>query len=396
MKPSSPLNPPERRPQPKGWCPGAHRAMTCGDGLLLRVRPRLGRLSAVQALGLCELAQSLGSGHLDLTNRASLQLRAIAPRHHGQVVEALCGLGLLDADPRLEARPAVLVQPLWSSADTSERIATELISRLGELPVLPAKFGFAVDAGPAPLLSAASADVRIERDVCGQLMVRADGAARGTRVEPDQAVSVALRMAAWFARDAAASGARRMREHLRSRALPGEFPAHQPAAPCGASPAPGVCAIGAVYGVALGQLHAAALVDLLHRSGTQALRLTASRSLILEGAEALPAPAFISRGDDALLGIDACAGAPACASATVPTRALARELASRLQVLAAEQRPSLHVSGCAKGCARGRSADVTLVGRDGVFDVVLRGCAWDAPSSAGRSAEQIRALSWSS
>lgn len=381
----------ERRPAPKGWCPGAHRAMACGDGLLLRVRPHLARLSLAQALGLCELAQSLGSGYLDLSNRANLQLRAIPPRHHARAVETLCQLGLLDADPLLEARPPVLVQPCWSSGDASERIATELISRLGELPGLPAKFGFAVDAGPAPLLAGVSADVRIERDVSGALIVRADGAERGTQVEPGQAVGVALRLARWFADSAAVSGTRRMREHLRSQILPGDFPLQQPAAPAGAGPLPGACALGAVYGVAFGQLHAPDLADLLRRTRAEALRVTPFRSLILEGAEFVEAPAFVSRADDALLGVDACPGAPTCASATVPTRPLARDLASRMQAIAPEQRPSLHVSGCAKGCARASAADVTLVGHDGAFDVVLRGRAWDAPSGAGRSVEELRA-----
>ena len=28
-------------PQVKGWCPGAHRPMMSGDGLVVRIRPRL-------------------------------------------------------------------------------------------------------------------------------------------------------------------------------------------------------------------------------------------------------------------------------------------------------------------------------------------------------------------
>ena len=33
----------------KGWCPSALRPMQSGDGLVVRVRPRGGRLSAEQA-----------------------------------------------------------------------------------------------------------------------------------------------------------------------------------------------------------------------------------------------------------------------------------------------------------------------------------------------------------
>ena len=91
-KTGPPAGPLGLRPTAKGWCPGAHRAMPSGDGLLVRVRPRLARLTVVQAMGLCEAAQRLGSGYIDLTNRANLQLRGVMPRHHHAVIEALCGL----------------------------------------------------------------------------------------------------------------------------------------------------------------------------------------------------------------------------------------------------------------------------------------------------------------
>ena len=41
------------RPAVRGWCPDAWRPMAAGDGLIVRVKPRLGRLSAddMAALG---------------------------------------------------------------------------------------------------------------------------------------------------------------------------------------------------------------------------------------------------------------------------------------------------------------------------------------------------------
>jgi precorrin-3B synthase len=39
----------------------------------------------------------------------------------------------------------------------------------------------------------------------------------------------------------------------------------------------------------------------------------------------------------------------------------------------------VHVSGCAKGCARRAAADLTLVGKDGRYGVVIRGSARDEP-----------------
>ena len=40
------------RPDAKGWCPGAYRPMMSGDGLVVRVRPVLARLTQAQVLGL--------------------------------------------------------------------------------------------------------------------------------------------------------------------------------------------------------------------------------------------------------------------------------------------------------------------------------------------------------
>ena len=62
----------------KGWCPDAWRPMMAGDGLLVRVRPPLARLTAQQAEGLCDAAKAHGNGQIDLTARANLQLRGVA------------------------------------------------------------------------------------------------------------------------------------------------------------------------------------------------------------------------------------------------------------------------------------------------------------------------------
>jgi sulfite reductase beta subunit-like hemoprotein len=43
----------------------------------------------------------------------------------------------------------------------------------------------------------------------------------------------------------------------------------------------------------------------------------------------------------------------------------------------------VHVSGCAKGCAHAQAAPVTLVGRDGEYDLVRDGKADGVPSLRG-------------
>ena len=393
-KAGPPAAPPGLRPIAKGWCPGAHRAMVSGDGLLVRVRPQLARVTVEQAIGLCKVSERLGSGLIDLTNRANLQLRGVTPRHHHAVIEALCSLGLLDGDAAREAWPAILVAPCWQAGDDTERIASELAARLGELPALPPKFGFAVDAGPAPVLAEASADVRIERARSGGLIVRADGAVAGHPITRAGAVDAALALAAWFAATAGSvePASRRMSRHLVTHTLPRDLKPLEPPAPSATLPRPGMSALGPVYGVAFGQIEAAALARLLRDSGAAALRLTPHRALILEAGGQRDSTEFLTAADDPLLRIDACPGAPSCTSATVETRALARALAPALETVAPGARRSLHVSGCAKGCARARAADITLVGRNGNFDLVRDGCAWDTPSQRGLSAEALRSF----
>ena len=63
--------------------------------------------------------------------------------------------------------------------------------------------------------------------------------------------------------------------------------------------------------------------------------------------------------DAPILHVDACVGAPACPQASVATR----DLAARLAPLVTGR---LHISGCAKGCARARAADWVLTGREGL------------------------------
>ncbi|MEL6769063.1 MAG: hypothetical protein AAFP17_17930, partial [Pseudomonadota bacterium] len=63
------------RPAPRGWCPSAERPMLSGDGLIVRLRPPLGRIEAGAFLALCTTAERYGNGILEVTSRASLQLR---------------------------------------------------------------------------------------------------------------------------------------------------------------------------------------------------------------------------------------------------------------------------------------------------------------------------------
>lgn len=366
-------------PMVKGWCPGAYRPMMAADGLVVRIRPRFARLTAVQALGLCELAQHYGHGYLDLTNRANLQIRGVAHKDYAALLQALGDLGLLDADPALEGRRNIVVTPFWESGDDVQDLTQALLAALPDLPELPAKVGFAVDCCGQPVLTQGSADIRIEQGANG-LVLRANGAVAGRSVTQDTAIPALIEMAEWLAARISPDR-RRMAQVVAAAALPASW-CDTAILPAALPPKIGAVREGALIGAAFGHVDAAALMQVIKGQNLSALRVTPWRMLLLEGGALPDVSAFITDPHDPLMRVDACTGAPFCPSASVPTRDLARKLA-------AKTKGSLHVSGCAKGCARARSADLTLVGNQGRFDVVRHGTADATPTIFGLSPQDI-------
>jgi len=97
---------------------------------------------------------------------------------------------------------------------------------------------------------------------------------------------------------------------------------------------------------------------------------------------------LIADPDDRRLHIFACVGAPACASASVN----ARGDASRLARVPLSECRTIHVSACAKSCAHRGPAALTLVGRDGRYDLIREGTTTGTPALTGLTIDQIVAL----
>jgi precorrin-3B synthase len=361
----------------KGWCPSALRPMLSGDGFVVRVRPRRGRLTSAQALGIAELSGRYGNGLIDLTGRANMQIRGVREHDSGALAIALDRLGLVDADAELEAQRNVLVAPFWKDGDDTQRLAAELEHALAKNPLgLAQKFGFAVDSGETRVLAQTPADVRIERGAQGGLIVRADGAAEGRAVAREQAVATALALAKWFAASSGANDGRgRMAPHIASGVkLPHALAGRARPAHVAAPPSPCVHATGALVGLALGQLQSETLAFLAGLAS--GLRMTPWRMILMEGLSEMPRHSgIVTQANDPLLRVTACTGAPGCPEAHVETRKLAAALAS-----CAPADSHLHVSGCAKGCAHPGRSCVTLVGTPNGFDLVRDGNARDEPA----------------
>jgi precorrin-3B synthase len=372
----------------KGWCPSALRPMLSGDGLVVRLRPRGGRLSAEQAAGIAELAQRCGNGLIDLTGRANLQIRGVREESYETIVAGLLQLGLVDDDQAMEAQRNILVAPFWAEGDDTYALAAELERALATRPLgLPEKFGFAVDCGASRVLTQAPADIRIERGA-DSLIARADGVEEGCAVSRADAIDVALSLAEWFlASGGMRDGRGRMAAHLAGGAkLPDAFASKATPALTSASLDPGVHPAGALVGLAFGQMQGGTLEYLAGLA--PGLRLTPWRMILVEGLRDMPQhEGLVSRADDPLLRVVACTGAPGCPEAQAETRTFAASLAPHI---APDRR--LHVSGCAKGCAHPAPSDITLIGTPDGFDLVRDGSARDVPAKQGLTAADVLAL----
>ena len=344
----------------KGWCPDAWRPMMAGDGLLVRVKPRLGRLSRDQALGLAEAASLYGNGQIDMTRRANLQIRGVTEGGWRPLIARLRALDLVDDDAAIERARNILVSPVWRPDDDNFRIASALQARLGELPaLLPGKIGFVIDAGAAPLLLDQPGDFRIERSDTGGLMLRADGRSTGVAVAPGEEADALIALARWFVASGGVTAGRMARHDA---LLPDGATGWLQTA--SATPLPQWGA-GQRYGLPFGRIDARTLARLAAMLPDGAgIRITPWRTLLLEASVHLDDDNLLANPHDPLLRVDACPGMPACPQATVETRDLARRIAPHVTC-------RLHISGCAKGCARSAPAAVTLTGRYGLYDLAL-------------------------
>ncbi len=366
-------------PEIKGWCPGAHRPMMAADGLVVRVRPPLGVLAPAQARGLADLAEAFGTGFVELTSRANLQLRGVSD--HAAVLAGLAGLALLDDDPDFEARRNVILDPFRHAQDVD--LAAALIEglRAPEFARLPGKFGFVIDTGPERQLAGISGDIRLEASDAGMIL-RADGQGLGLPVACDMAATAALDLARWFLASGGVGpdGRGRLKLHIASTPLPARFCGTLPPVPAAPTVRPGANDTLTLVAAAFGRLAARDLRALSQQA--RALYMTPWRMIAVDGPVPPLGPDAITDPADPRLGVSACTGAPGCPQATVETRALAASLAPLAP-------GGLHVSGCAKGCAHPGAQALTLVGREGRFDLVRDGAPWDKPALSGLAPQTL-------
>ena len=147
------------RPAPKGWCPSALKPMASGDGLIVRLRPKFGRITRKVLLSLLDLSENYGNGLLDFTNRANLQIRGVSEGQHTSLIEALYDMGLIDDIIEGSGGRNIILTPTWLEGGLTETLAKEFYASVNCLPTLPSKFGFSIDTEAECSLMKVSSDI---------------------------------------------------------------------------------------------------------------------------------------------------------------------------------------------------------------------------------------------
>jgi precorrin-3B synthase len=400
----------------KGWCPGALRPMQSGDGLIVRIRPQSATFSPDQLRALADAAWRFGNGHIDLTRRANLQIRGVSETSLPGLHDVIARLGLLDDNADSEGVRNIMINPL-AGIDPSEALDVRPIGR--ELAqwlasdesawALPTKFGFIIDGGGALSLAQQRADVRLAAVAHGPAVAMAIGIETHAGMEwlgsttPGAAAAAAIGIGRAFIEAASREKRQRMRDlsgeslasirSIMQSRLDGlhENPP-KPNASLGRRI--GLIELGERFAVGIAAPFGRVETDQLRKlaeviaaQGIEEIRLSPWRALYAgvpgrQSGQDILATAkregFITDPRDPLLQIEACPGAPGCRSTVLDTRGDGRRLAALLPRFGFAG--TVHVSGCAKGCAKSGSSDLVLVGSEGRYGIVRNGTAQDYPA----------------
>jgi precorrin-3B synthase len=388
-------------PLRRGACPSIADPMPTGDGLLARLMPPA-PMSLETFIALCDASQTHGNGVMEITQRGSLQVRGLSSGSAIPFARTATALGLT-----AEGEPAILVSPLFG-LDAQESVDLPLFSatlraqltRDPDAKAIGPKVSVLIDGGGALHLDGVPADLRLRVESASRFHLSMAGDAATSVslgwVEPDRAIQAtaqALTAVANRGRHARArdlvndTDMNALRSSLAGVLIAGPPPPPRPRAePIGTHRMnDGRVARG--MAPAFGYGEAGMLKRLAHtaaRCGAASIRPAPGRALLIIGltpaaadelAAIAAADGWVVQPDDTRRHIVACAGAPACASAALSTRQLAPAIAQAANLLL-DGSMTIHVSGCAKGCAHPGAAALTIVGPD---RLIVEGRACDVP-----------------
>ncbi len=395
---------PSLRPATRGACPGISDPMMTGDGLLARLTCEA-PIPIPAFIALCEASGTYGNGIIEVTQRGSLQFRGLTETSAPEFAREVISLEVAAEQSHVIAPPLEL---------DSEDLVIRVRHRLArpEFAALGPKVSILID-GRGPLhLDQLRADIRL-RAVGDRFHLAfggdADAAVSLGWVRPEHAEAAIERLAALIAsrgpsargRDfLSTAGLATVRSVVEALTMSGEKPESRPRAePIGVHLLkPTAVALGLALpfghstGVALQRLAEAAALRGAHSIRPAPGRALLTLELSRTNAERLAVIAeredFIVKPDDPRRHVVACTGSPGCASASLPSRELAPSIA-RAAGEFLDGSVTIHLSGCAKGCAHPGRAALTFTGPDGV---IVEGRADDTPHGTCSPAQLVAGL----
>jgi precorrin-3B synthase len=396
--------------QRRGACPALFTPMQTGDGLLARIVPAE-RITPAAFAAFCAAAQRHGNGTIEVSARGSLQVRGLTAASAPGFADEVAALGVAALGMR------VLSDPLPDDPEAlidAGAMAAELRTAIAEADLaLAPKVCVILDGGGSVHLDALTADVRLRafaRD--GEIRLALALAGDATTAEPLGSIPIeaAVEVVVDVLRVVATRGDVRASDVLRTEGLgafsevsrvrsePALRETRAPVEIVGVHPLRhGRAALGMT--LAFGHAQAETLMALANTAvayDAHSVRPTAGRALLLIGVAEQDAIAlareaeqlgFLTRTDDPRRRIVACPGAPACASGFIAARKLASELADLLSAPQDEDlnvwrgSGTIHISGCAKGCAHPQPAALTVVGTERGCGIVEHGTARATPQA---------------
>jgi precorrin-3B synthase len=358
-------------------CPGVLRPHLAQDGAVVRIRIPGGQMTGAALGRLRRIAQEFGSGDLQLTSRASVQIRGLPDPVPVGLIDAVREAGFLPSDTHERVRN-IVASPLTGISGGAADVRP-LVLRLDaglcadpELASLPSRFLFALDDGRGDV-TAASFDLgyrAVDHDR-GWVLI---GGALGIPVSVADVVEMLLDLARQFL-----VANRRSGEVWHVRDLPswpsGLEGVRMIELPRGTAGTP----LGAVAGAASVQVPLALLTPAqaarVEAAADGPVVITPSRGLVLPGAAphlpSLVAAGLIEDPESPWSAISACVGAPSCQKSLINTRAYATALAQSGSPLR-----RTHVSGCERRCGAPTDDHLDLVAPTAINLLAPAGEAW--------------------
>ncbi|WP_248322457.1 precorrin-3B synthase [Caballeronia sp. Sq4a] len=367
------------------------RIVQARDGGLARLRLAGGELHAHAAHAVAHAAVRCGSGVIELTNRANLQLRGIRADAHAELVDLALNAGLGPQAEGGDDLRNVMLSPLAS--DATRGLAAAIVTAMqsdAALHALSPKFALQVDGGerlamldhPHDLwLSALDDGARYAFGFAGSMPHRMNDSPALGSIARERVVDFVLAALRAFVA-LASNDEHRMRDLLarigvtRFLAMLSFDPIDtawrrapvNDALRLGAHPMPDGAHGYVGAQTQLGRLDAAtldALADLASTHAQGRLLMTPWQGVLVPGVmprhaehvlDRMNALGLITRADHPLARLIACAGSSGCAKSRADTKADAHRLAALLPV-----HDDVHLSGCERSCAAAHPVANTLI-----------------------------------